>query len=425
MKKLFLLTIPVMLLFVAGAVIAGTPDGVVGPWADEVVSFSQGLRANNTPVLAERSNPNQALGTAEGTDTVNFVSLGFGGELVLKFDNCILNGEGNDIEIVETSYGSPTCSSYPETVRIYASQDNSSWVDLGTSCLDGACDLGSLSWAKYVKLVDESDSSKFSGTADGFDIDGVRALHSFETCPAEPLTCPGNMVQKHLETVTVPSNGSTVYSANVLKSGVKYILEASGTYTYWPAQLPDAGIADAKYSLRPQGSYNPGPGPRWISGDDLPLPWTNYLEVLVDSGPVSWGTLNPDHIYYLLLDGTGSTAGFRILDSYYGDNSGSLQVDIYKCVCPGDIEIINESNAIVENNVTVIANTGGNNANGGSGGRGGDIDDTKAWKGGYAKSGNGGAGGDGGSGGTIWTGNVYAKTKILNRINTVITKIWR
>jgi len=80
------------------------------------------------------------------------------------------------------------------------------------------------------------------------------------------------------------------------------------------------------------GSYNPGPGPQWISGDDLPAPWTNYLEVLVDGNPVAWDdddTYNADHVYSITVTGTGSAVDFRMLDSYYGDNSGSLTVDIY------------------------------------------------------------------------------------------------
>ncbi|MBZ9571926.1 hypothetical protein KJA15_01130 [Patescibacteria group bacterium] len=193
MKKIFLVTIIVTLLSVASIAMAGIPDGAAGPWADEMVSFNQGNRANGTPVVPERSDPTQALGPAEGTDTINFVSLGFGGILILKFDNCILNGEGDDIDIVETSYGSPSCGAYPETVRIYASQDNSTWEDLGTSCLDGACDLGSLPWAQYIKLVDESNTSDFGGTADGFDVDGVKAIHTAEECPEEPC-CGGKQI---------------------------------------------------------------------------------------------------------------------------------------------------------------------------------------------------------------------------------------
>jgi len=133
-----------------------------------------------------------------------------------------------------------------------------------------------------------------------------------------------------IDTITVPSNGSVVNSSVILENGKQYLLKASGTYEYWPAQLPSAGIADAKYSLRPEGSFNPGPGPQWINGDDLPSPWTNYLEVLVNNAPLAWGIYNSSHVYSVNYTGTGNTINFKILDDYYGDNSGSLTVQIYE-----------------------------------------------------------------------------------------------
>ena len=135
-----------------------------------------------------------------------------------------------------------------------------------------------------------------------------------------------------IQTVEVFPDGTDYCSSFNLPIGEKYRLEVSGTYVYWPGQLPNAGIADAKYSLRPQGSYNPGPGPQWISGDDLPSPWTNYLELLVDGAPKAWGDFNLAHTYSTDYIGNGSPVSvcFNILDSYYGDNSGSLTVDIYQ-----------------------------------------------------------------------------------------------
>jgi len=166
----------------------------VDVWADSVVSFMQGLKWNGTPVIAERSHPEKALGEPENNDTVNFVSLGFGdnqgnGELVLGFDNYIINDVGPDISVVETSYGNPSEESYPETAKVYASKDNSDWTFLKTIVLDDDdIDLGSLGWAKYIKLVDISDKSKFgdSETTDGFDVDGVTALNSMpNVCQVE------------------------------------------------------------------------------------------------------------------------------------------------------------------------------------------------------------------------------------------------
>lgn len=93
------------------------------------------------------------------------------------------------------------------------------------------------------------------------------------------------------------------------------------------------------------------------------------------------------------------------------------------CTDIDDIDVTNEDNAIVDNLVAVGAYTDANDVNGGSGGAGGDLDDTKAWKGGDAYSGSGGAGGDGGNGGYVNTGSAYAKAKVFNKINTVITRI--
>jgi len=148
-------------------------------WADSVVSFRQGLRGNGSAVDAERSDAAKALGVAQNDDTINFVSLGFGGELVLKLDAIIENLPGDDIAVTETSFGSPSCESYPEKARVYASQSGmvDSWVDLGQICLDKTLDLGSLSWARYLKFADVSDPDKFSGESDGYDVDGVRSIH--------------------------------------------------------------------------------------------------------------------------------------------------------------------------------------------------------------------------------------------------------
>ena len=74
-------------------------------WSDSVVSYTAG-----SPVIIERSDSSKSLGAAQYDDTINFVSLGFGGELVLEFDNYIINGPGGDVSVVETSYGGVDCN---------------------------------------------------------------------------------------------------------------------------------------------------------------------------------------------------------------------------------------------------------------------------------------------------------------------------
>ena len=83
---------------------AVTVDGLDN-YADTVVDAQQGLRKNGTPVVPERSDPNAMLGAPQNTDTINFYSLGYGGSVVLGFNEDILNGAGNDLKVVETTYG--------------------------------------------------------------------------------------------------------------------------------------------------------------------------------------------------------------------------------------------------------------------------------------------------------------------------------
>lgn len=155
----------------------GSGDGASGPWADSVEAFSQGLRNNGTAVLLERSDPTSALDVAENdTASGHFVSLGFGGSITLGFENYICNGTGDDIELVEA-----TNETYPdERVDVYVSQDNVNFV-LAASAVnkDATVPLpDDIAWAKYVKLVDVTNPQLHDATADAYDLDGIRAIHS-------------------------------------------------------------------------------------------------------------------------------------------------------------------------------------------------------------------------------------------------------
>ncbi len=154
-------------------------------YATNVVSYSPGLRKDGTPILGERSNPENALGAPQGTDDINFVSLGFGGSLILEFDSRIINRTGTDFKITETSYNEPVCDTYPETAHVYASKDGDTWEDLGTGCLDSEYDLGVLDFAAFLKIVDESDSVSFANSDEGFDVDGVVAFSCGQQCQQE------------------------------------------------------------------------------------------------------------------------------------------------------------------------------------------------------------------------------------------------
>jgi hypothetical protein len=163
-------------------------DGLVGCSAQIMIDYAPGLTKIGTTVSANRNNPNKALGLPENDQTHNFVSLGFGGSLTLRFDYVIFNQSGDDIQVFETSFGNPICNNYPEHAKIAVSMDNINYVDLGEICLDGTVDLGSVPYAQYVKITDISNvnSSRFASvqTSDGYDVDAVLAIgYCFNATP--------------------------------------------------------------------------------------------------------------------------------------------------------------------------------------------------------------------------------------------------
>jgi len=166
----------------------------VETFADEVVSFDQGLRKNGTPVSSapadNRSNPAFALGAPQSLGTPydnpvipnSFFSLGFplqgkAAEIVLSFnDNVVVNGPGPDLKLWEVTGG----TNYPdEQVDVYVGDAPAGpWTLVGAAVTrDAEIDLGGVSEARYVRIVDASNLALFEDTADGYDLDAVQALN--------------------------------------------------------------------------------------------------------------------------------------------------------------------------------------------------------------------------------------------------------
>lgn len=147
-------------------------------FAVSIVEYNPGLRKDAQPILAERSNANNALGAPQRADAINFVSLGFGGNLILDLNCVVFDKPGMDIEVVETSFGSPSCANYPETAKIEGSLDFLSWQELGELCQDGFIDLAGKMPVRYLRITDLSNAASFSNstTTDGYDVDGVIVL---------------------------------------------------------------------------------------------------------------------------------------------------------------------------------------------------------------------------------------------------------
>jgi hypothetical protein len=191
-------------LFIAAhAVVQKTTVITEAPYyASVVVDYSQGLTKGGDSVRWQRSTPEQGLKFETGQNEFNFFGLGFGGWIIVEFDCPIQNGEGDDIRIIEDTWGS-----YPlETAEVYASQDGTNWTDLGEAdntvrhIIDihtvTPFDLGSLEWAKYIKIVDTSDPSVHNNNADGYDLNAVESLQDCveiqeETAWAAGLDFPG------------------------------------------------------------------------------------------------------------------------------------------------------------------------------------------------------------------------------------------
>ncbi len=148
-------------------------------YATDVVEYIEGTQLNGSPVPAARTNPANALGAPEGIDELVFVTLGYGGSLTLTFNGAVPNLDGDDIQIVETSYNTPGCAAYPEYADVYVSQNGIDFHFARTICKgDGYVDIseaGDFDYVTYVKIV---SNDFLTTTPDAFDVDGVIALHN-------------------------------------------------------------------------------------------------------------------------------------------------------------------------------------------------------------------------------------------------------
>lgn len=171
------------------------PQGVIS-FADEVISYAPGLEGNSP------TTPNQgafnALGVPDYAGQVNctvqtdcpYVSLGVGGQLVLKFTDNVLTGSGDsafDLWIFEVG---PDV----EDTTVDVSVDGLTWLSVGgvggsTAGIDiDAFGYGTGSAFRYVRLTDVASEGGTGGTTPGADIDAVGAI---STRPASTVPEPG------------------------------------------------------------------------------------------------------------------------------------------------------------------------------------------------------------------------------------------
>lgn len=155
--------------------------GGVSSFADSVVSYDPAFGGGAVPT-ATYQDTSQALGAPnypEGTDP-EYVSLGAGGRIVLKFTNNSLTGSGNsnqDLWIFEIG---PDV----EDTFVDISKDGSTWFSVGkvTGATKGVdidfFGFGPSDFFSYVRLTDDIALDATSGSTVGADIDAVGAISS-------------------------------------------------------------------------------------------------------------------------------------------------------------------------------------------------------------------------------------------------------
>lgn len=170
--------------------------------------YNQGTQLNGTPLPVNRTDINNAIGSPEGTDELVFTTIGYGGSIILEFDGAITNGEGADLQIVETSFGATSCNASGEYADISVSENGDDWYFLGTVCkfspyVDISDAEEELNCVVYVKI---ENNIELNSTPDGYDLDGVVALHncldSQESAEIELITSN----QSIIETGTISSS---------------------------------------------------------------------------------------------------------------------------------------------------------------------------------------------------------------------------
>jgi len=168
---------------------AGAPS-----FADQVIDYSPGIifdpvLGSNVPLSPYRGSDNalgvpdvdiQAVidcGATPGTDTCNFVSLGVGGSLTVRFTDNVLTGGGTPDADLWVFDAGPD-----ESTFVDVSVDGVDWLSLGAwSSFALGIDLDAFGFGiadefAYVRLRDDPLQGNTSGITVGLDVDAIGAI---------------------------------------------------------------------------------------------------------------------------------------------------------------------------------------------------------------------------------------------------------
>lgn len=154
----------------------------------------------------------------------NFWSMGFGSVadpsyMCFVLPYAVFDGPGNEFQLFETTWNNKPCPNYPETVRLWVSQDGLSWTDAGDMCKDGFLDLAGtgLDWVGYLKYVDKTDPAAFTAGADAYDIDGFLILTEPPTNDTPNDICSSAPTRKVVAPVDFKDNSIVPEEMEVLQ----------------------------------------------------------------------------------------------------------------------------------------------------------------------------------------------------------------
>jgi hypothetical protein len=169
------------------------------PTATHPPSWLSPSPQNGYPIPS-RSLPTKA-NIAEQSDVtgqINFIALGMGGQITMRYDCWIINGPGLDFTVYETTWGNPACSfNVTETALVEVSEDGFNWMTPGSTitgaggtynaCQNQSFDIAPMMKVQYVRITDRTNptqvipgnghgNSNGNGNgrdSDGYDLDGI------------------------------------------------------------------------------------------------------------------------------------------------------------------------------------------------------------------------------------------------------------
>ncbi len=187
---------------------------------------------------------------------------------------------------------------------------------------------------------------------------------TIDTVPPPALAaCPVGTGASLVEADAVNSASyAPTVGANALMAGKTYLLVASGTW-----KNANLNVADPAYASVDDWTT-------FMRGYDIPPYYegSNDLELQVDNAFVNWGPYQPSHEYAYRYVGAGNPVSFRVFDgdanassaaptaSWYGDNAGTLNVDVYACNAP--VYVTTDAATNVTATDAVLNGTNGNYA---------------------------------------------------------------